>query len=151
MQGGVQQAPMSSLRGGTMFGMTNSATSRRGEMPGGLRPSFGREDTRRVETTVQREEHQAPANNGKRVINASAFMEKPVNLRRMSDVERDIYAPKSNHQSLTVGMIVQHDRFGVGEVQTTEGVGENAKATIRFQNAGVKTLLLKFAKLKVIG
>ena len=48
-------------------------------------------------------------------------------------------------------MIVQHDRFGVGEVQATEGVGENAKATIRFQNAGVKTLLLKFAKLKVIG
>ena len=78
-------------------------------------------------------------------------MEKPANLRRVSDVERDIYAPKSNHQALAVGMIVQHDRFGVGEVQATEGVGENAKATIRFQNAGVKTLLLKFAKLKVIG
>ena len=52
---------------------------------------------------------------------------------------------------LSVGMIVQHDRFGVGEVSATEGVGENAKATIKFQNAGVKTLLLKFAKLKIIG
>ena len=68
----------------------------------------------------------------------------------MSDVARDFYAPKSNHAALNVGMIVQHDRFGMGEVVSTEGVGENAKATIRFQNAGVKTLLLKFAKLKVI-
>ena len=46
---------------------------------------------------------------------------------------------------------MQHDRFGVGQVLSTEGIGENAKATIKFQNAGVKTLLLKFAKLKVIG
>ena len=87
---------------------------------------------------------------GKRVISASAFMQKPANLRRVSDVERDFYAPKSNPAALSVGMIVQHDRFGVGEVRATEGSGENAKATIKFQNAGVKTLLLKFAKLKII-
>ena len=66
-------------------------------------------------------------------------------------MERDFYAPKVNPAALSVGMIVQHDRFGVGEVQVTEGSGENAKATIKFQNAGVKTLLLKFAKLKIIG
>ena len=77
-------------------------------------------------------------------------MQKPANLRRVSDVERDFYAPKSNHAALSVGMIVQHDRFGVGEVRATEGAGENAKATIEFRNAGVKTLLLKFAKLKII-
>ena len=51
---------------------------------------------------------------------------------------------------MNVGMIVQHDRFGMGEVQSVEGAGENAKATIKFRNAGVKTLLLKFAKLKII-
>ena len=67
------------------------------------------------------------------------------------DVERDFYAPKVNPAALSVGMVVQHDRFGVGEVQATEGSGENAKATIKFRNAGVKTLLLKFAKLKIIG
>jgi hypothetical protein len=85
------------------------------------------------------------------VISASAFTQKPANLRRVSDVERDFYAPKSNPAALSVGMTVQHDRFGMGEVLSTEGSGENAKATIRFQNAGVKTLLLKFAKLKIIG
>ena len=86
----------------------------------------------------------------KRVINASAFSQKPANLHRMSDVQRDFYAPKSNHAALSVGMVVQHDRFGVGQVMSAEGTGENAKATIKFQNAGVKTLLLKFAKLKII-
>ena len=83
-------------------------------------------------------------------MNLNIFLQKPANLRRISDVERDFYAPKSNHAALSVGMIVQHDRFGIGEVQSTEGLGENAKATIKFQNAGAKTLLLKFAKLKVI-
>jgi DNA helicase-2/ATP-dependent DNA helicase PcrA len=139
MQGGVQaqrqQQQSSSFRSGGMFGRTNSGYSQRSS-------SFATE-----QRTVQNVE-QIPA---KRVIHASTFMEKPANLRRVSDVQRDFYAPKSNHAALSVGMIVQHDRFGVGEVQATEGVGENAKATIRFQNAGVKTLLLKFAKLKTIG
>jgi DNA helicase-2/ATP-dependent DNA helicase PcrA len=139
MQGGVQaqrqQQQSSSFRSGGMFGRTNSGYSQRSS-------SYATE-----QRTVQNVE-QTPA---KRVIHASTFMEKPANLRRVSDVQRDFYAPKSNHAALSVGMIVQHDRFGVGEVQATEGVGENAKATIRFQNAGVKTLLLKFAKLKTIG
>ena len=69
----------------------------------------------------------------------------------MSDVARGYSSSGGSHAALSVGMIVQHDRFGVGEVTSTEGVGENAKATIKFQNAGVKTLLLKFAKLKTIG
>ena len=139
MQGGVQaqrqQQQSSSFRSGGMFGRTNSGYSQRSS-------SFAAEQ-RAVQSVEQ-----TPA---KRVIHASTFMEKPANLRRVSDVQRDFYAPKSNHAALSVGMIVQHDRFGVGEVQATEGVGENAKATIRFQNAGVKTLLLKFAKLKTIG
>lgn len=52
--------------------------------------------------------------------------------------------------SLAVGALVQHDRFGVGEVLSSEGLGDSAKATIKFRNAGVKTLLLKFARLKVL-
>lgn len=91
-----------------------------------------------------------PAQPEKRVISVSSFSAVP-RLQRLSDVERDFSAPKSNHAPLSVGMVVQHDRFGVGEVQATEGTGENAKATIKFRNAGVKTLLLKFAKLKIIG
>ena len=49
------------------------------------------------------------------------------------------------------GQLIEHERFGLGEVMKVEGVGDNAKATIRFKNAGDKQLLLRFARFKVIG
>lgn len=45
---------------------------------------------------------------------------------------------------------VKHDRFGEGVVKHLEGIGDNAKAIVEFENAGRKNLLLKFAKLKVL-
>ena len=51
---------------------------------------------------------------------------------------------------LAVGNIVMHERFGKGEVVTLEGVGGDKKAEIRFDVGGLKKLLLKFAKLKVL-
>ena len=48
------------------------------------------------------------------------------------------------------GQHIEHERFGLGEVVAVEGMGENAKATIRFQNAGQKVLLLRFARFKVV-
>ncbi len=47
--------------------------------------------------------------------------------------------------------VIEHDRFGIGTIIRLEGVGENMKATVKFRNAGVKQLLLKFARFKVIG
>ena len=49
------------------------------------------------------------------------------------------------------GQFIEHERFGLGEVLKVEGEGDNAKATIRFKNAGDKQLLLRFARFKVIG
>ena len=51
-------------------------------------------------------------------------------------------------QGLSVGMKVEHARFGVGLVTALEGQADSAKATVEFRNAGTKQLLLKFAKLK---
>ena len=51
---------------------------------------------------------------------------------------------------LTPGQLIEHERFGVGEVIKVEGTGENTKALIRFKNAGEKQLLLKFARFRVI-
>ncbi|KAA6307679.1 hypothetical protein EZS27_040648, partial [termite gut metagenome] len=48
------------------------------------------------------------------------------------------------------GQIVEHERFGMGEVFKVEGEGEKTKATILFKNAGSKQLLLRFARLKVV-
>ena len=49
------------------------------------------------------------------------------------------------------GQLIEHERFGLGEVLKVKGEGDNAKATIRFKNAGDKQLLLRFARFKVIG
>ncbi|MCF7560086.1 UvrD-helicase domain-containing protein [Sabulilitoribacter multivorans] len=52
---------------------------------------------------------------------------------------------------LVVGNIVKHIRFGTGEVLKIEGTGADVKAEIKFQHGGVKKLLLRFAKLEVVG
>ncbi|MBJ7882626.1 ATP-dependent helicase [Gelidibacter salicanalis] len=52
---------------------------------------------------------------------------------------------------LTVGNVVEHMRFGKGEVLKIEGVGTDTKAEINFEHGGVKKLLLRFAKLDVLG
>jgi DNA helicase-2/ATP-dependent DNA helicase PcrA len=51
---------------------------------------------------------------------------------------------------LAVGDTVQHDRFGTGRIVKFEGAADSLKATVEFQNAGVKQLLLKYARLKKI-
>lgn len=52
---------------------------------------------------------------------------------------------------LQAGQQVEHQRFGKGTVLSTEGAGEGKKATIEFANGhGKKTIVLKFAKLKII-
>ena len=48
------------------------------------------------------------------------------------------------------GQLIEHERFGLGEVLKVEGEGDNAQATIRFKNAGDKQLLLRFARFKVL-
>lgn len=52
--------------------------------------------------------------------------------------------------SVCVGQMIEHERFGIGEVLRVEGMGDNAKATIHFKNAGDKQLLLRFARFKVV-
>jgi DNA helicase-2/ATP-dependent DNA helicase PcrA len=52
--------------------------------------------------------------------------------------------------SLKVGMMVEHDRFGQGKVLQVEGEGSNRKATVFFPAVGQKQLLLKFAKLRIL-
>lgn len=51
---------------------------------------------------------------------------------------------------LHAGQTIAHERFGIGEVIRVEGTGDNCKATVRFQNAGEKQLLLKFARFKIV-
>jgi len=52
---------------------------------------------------------------------------------------------------LAIGNVVMHERFGRGKVLNLEGVGADKKAEIHFEVGGIKKLLLRFAKLDVIG
>jgi DNA helicase-2/ATP-dependent DNA helicase PcrA len=49
--------------------------------------------------------------------------------------------------ALAVGDRVSHDGFGLGSVTDTRGVGDQAQAQIDFGSAGVKWLVLRYAKL----
>ena len=51
---------------------------------------------------------------------------------------------------LEVGNAVEHMRFGKGIVISLEGIGQDKKAEINFENGGIKKLLLRFAKLKLL-
>ena len=59
---------------------------------------------------------------------------------------------KSNlfDNNLSMGNIVMHERFGKGVVVSIEGIGADKKAEIKFDKAGIKKLLLRFSKLKII-
>ena len=52
--------------------------------------------------------------------------------------------------NLKIGDMVQHQRFGRGVVTEIEGEGQNKKAKVNFDNIGSKTLVLKFAKMRIV-
>ena len=53
-------------------------------------------------------------------------------------------------KQLIPGTQVEHMRFGIGQILNIEGNGQDKKAEIKFTQGGIKKLLLRFAKLKVI-
>lgn len=71
-----------------------------------------------------------------------------------SDTSSSSYSSSSSSGSsfgaLKEGCKIEHQRFGVGIVRKIEGQGENAKATVEFQNSGIKQLLLKYAKYTIL-
>ena len=72
-----------------------------------------------------------------------------VNIRKL----KPLHSGQSNlfDNKLITGNIVMHERFGKGEIINMEGVGADKKAEIKFEVGGIKKLLLRFAKLDVIG
>ncbi|WP_353084294.1 UvrD-helicase domain-containing protein [Flavobacterium sp.] len=74
-------------------------------------------------------------------------------IRKLKPIGKENAGSNSNlfDNKLVVGNIVMHERFGKGEIINLEGVGADKKAEIRFEVGGIKKLLLRFAKLDVIG
>ncbi len=51
---------------------------------------------------------------------------------------------------LSAGTEVLHEKFGEGKVISIEGVGANKIASIQFQGFGLKKIMLKFARVKIL-
>lgn len=56
----------------------------------------------------------------------------------------------SNVGEVVVGAVIKHERFGIGKVTAITGDPDSRKATVEFENSGIKQLLLKFARFEVI-
>ncbi|ESU21206.1 DNA/RNA helicase, superfamily I [Flavobacterium enshiense DK69] len=75
------------------------------------------------------------------------------NIRKLKPVSGSAPSGKANlfDGNLAIGNIVMHERFGKGQILNLEGAGADKKAEIKFEVGGIKKLLLRFAKLDVIG
>ena len=72
------------------------------------------------------------------------------NYRKITDTPAGEPFLSDDPNSLMIGMLVEHQRFGRGKIIDLEGVMPEMKAKVFFANAGEKQLLLKFAKLKIV-
>ena len=71
-------------------------------------------------------------------------------LTTVSTPVNDNFVADVDLSRITVGMDVEHQRFGVGKIISMEGKFPDNKALILFNGHGQKQLLLKFAKLKIL-
>lgn len=76
-------------------------------------------------------------------------------LRKLRPVSKSTGQENQNSNNLfdselIPGTAVEHMRFGRGKILQIEGTGQDKKAEIHFENGGIKKLLLRFAKLKVL-
>lgn len=76
-------------------------------------------------------------------------------LQKLRKLKPELAQPIGNTNvidpNLQEGSTINHTRFGRGKVLKLEGVGNDRKAEIQFDGPGIKKLLLRFAKLEVIG
>ena len=67
--------------------------------------------------------------------------DRPADLRTYTPESADEFRP---------GICVLHPTFGVGEIKRVEGVQQNLKLHIRFEQHGQKSVYARFAKLEVV-
>ena len=111
---------------------------------GSGRPQYVKNTTRPVQTTPSRP--QAPITRPQTPVQTPVqrpAFSKPVNTAPRADFRPD---PISE---LKAGQRVEHDRFGFGTILQFIDDGPNMKAIVQFDECGKKTLLLKFAKLRI--
>lgn len=66
-------------------------------------------------------------------------------------IEESLFTNFSGNSSvLTPGLTVEHPKFGIGQIQRTRMSGATELIEIIFKEFGLKTLLVQFAKLRIV-
>lgn len=118
-----------------------------GFSPGNVRRPADRQNTITTGYKARTMTKEQPAAPAVRPWQPGAFIRKPeVNHANSAEAGNFI---ADNPDKLMQGMMVEHQRFGTGKIIKIEGIAPNRKATVFFQNAGQKQLLLKFARLRI--
>ena len=97
---------------------------------------------------MERERNRFQSSFSKPVIRENNLTVTPKRMVKLSNTGGD-KIPTEN-ASIPAGAFVKHNIFGIGKVLETSIVNGNEKADIDFGEKGVKSLLLKFAKLEVL-
>jgi len=84
--------------------------------------------------------------------NNSIRFRKPKNKIQLKKIKNNLSPSnfESSYIDINKGDYIIHNRFGKGKVIETEGEGADKKAEVKFGSSGVKRILLKFAKYKLI-
>jgi len=142
---GGEEAPESSFGGGrSSYGGYGSEGGYGGRMPWDRdRSVYGRDSQNSKPVASQFMADPKPEFKSVRAVNA-------VHRIMGNTAGSSVSNASSAAGSLSEGCRIEHQRFGIGTVLKMEGTGENTKATVEFQNAGTKQLLLKFAKFTIL-
>lgn len=150
---GGEEAPESSFGGGrSSFGGYGSEGGYGGRMPWDRDRSGYRRDYQNSKPVAsQFMADPKPGFKSVRAVNAvHRIMGDTVSSSSVALAGSSASKTSSAAGSLSEGCRIEHQRFGIGTVLKIEGTGENTKATVEFQNAGTKQLLLKFAKFTIL-
>lgn len=150
---GGEEAPESSFGGGrSSFGGYGSEGGYGGRMPWDRDRSGYRRDYQNSKPVAsQFMADPKPGFKSVRAVNAvHRIMGDTASSSSVASSGSSVSNASSAAGSLSEGCRIEHQRFGIGKVLKIEGTGENTKATVEFQNAGTKQLLLKFAKFTIL-
>ena len=156
---GGEEAPESSFGGGrSSFGGYGSSSrygsdgGYGGRMPWDRdRSGYGRDYQNSKPVASQFIADPKPGFKSVRAVNAvHRIMGDTASSSSVASAGSSAFNASSAAGSLSEGCRIEHQRFGIGTVLKIEGTGENTKATVEFQNAGTKQLLLKFAKFTIL-
>lgn len=150
---GGEETPESSFGGGrSSYGGYGSEGGYGGRMPWDRdRSGYGRGYQNSKPVASQFMADPKPGFKSVRAVNAAhRIMGDTASFSSVASAGSSASKASSASGSLSEGCRIEHQRFGIGTVLKIEGTGENTKATVEFQNAGTKQLLLKFAKFTIL-